>query len=571
MPDLALQLHSFIDSRPDFPRPEPSSARDWLERAHEQAYADDPRAARRAVERGLALDPEPATRLALLAAATSMDVQLGDQVAATGHLRVRNSLLRDTGQRILAEVERELGTAYFGPVTELMAARLRAAERRHDHPGTPDTVLADLRMPLALWDLERGAEPRTDVLFTCARAYRDAGQLLSLADALLALAPALAAAGDVPASLHALEELAGLGGSTGTRAMALMARAGILRGDRRPVEARYAAFEALELFDEAGIRRGAISAAVLLAELAGEDFENEAAQLAWRIAIDQAERAETAESWALRLGLGEQLLFSGDCDGAAALFSRLATELPRVDSPATRARILSSWGNALFAQADRAAAREAWVGAADLYAAHGLEANAASLLLTAGQLAPADMPPLDEPGLFEQAVQLALKAHDPDGAVLAHALLARGGALAAKGTASGKKDIESAIALARTAGNSQAAARFGTTLADAQAALGDTATAITTALQAADELRSHELLNDAVRAELLAAELFIEAGLTADAVRLYRSLSRDGRLDPELLHEVLQLLGHGLDLLGDAAESAAAFARAAAMLRPPGE
>lgn len=568
MPDLGVRLRRFIDAPLPCPLQVPSTASDWLEYAYQHAYADDLASARNAAERGLALEPADDIRLALLGAAVSFDLQLGQEHSAREHLRLRVSLLRSTGQPHLADVETELGIAHFGPVTAPLAEQLRRVAERHRRADMPATVLADIRMPLAIWELENGTGDGLEVLRTCAQAYRGAEQHRSLTDALLALAPALAAAGDLSGALSTVAELLEHSHTPSMRAMALLLKSNILRADGELFPAQHAAFQALELFNEAGIRRGAVSAAALLAELAAEGFDHESAALAWQIAISQAERSELTELWALRLSLGEQLLSSGDCDRAVELLTELAAE---TETPLQLARILNTLGNASHARADPVAALDAWVRAAGLYADQGMEAGAASILLTAGRLAPAGEPALDAAGLFNRAVQLASRADESGTAVLAHALLARGNELAERGIASGIDDIDTALALARAAGDQQSVARFRAVLATAQGRLGQSRLAIATTLQAAGELTALGLSDESVRAGLLGARLLMASGHIPEAVVRYQMLSEDTEASLELIHEVLQLLGHALELLGRTLESSAAFARADALLTLPGE
>ncbi|WP_182447029.1 hypothetical protein, partial [Cereibacter sphaeroides] len=83
-----------------------------------------------------------------------------------------------------------------------------------------------------------------------------------------------------------------------------MLRATIHHQAERPTEAAADAMTSVELYATCGVRKGAASAAALLAGITSSINQAETAVLAWRVSVQQAELGEFTESRMLSLALG---------------------------------------------------------------------------------------------------------------------------------------------------------------------------------------------------------------------------------------------------------------------------
>lgn len=536
--------------QPD-PLASPATAHGWLELAYDRAYSEDHPGAARAAAAGLdilrplltgspaAPAPEvgstpsgesPALETALsllgvLASVQQLDGNLSDAEEAAAR---RIVLLRAAERTHQADLEEHLGGLLFREPRPEETAILQAALATHAASGASADVLADARLPLAVVRFEGGDESALEELQRCADDYRDGGRPESEAGALLYLAHGFAKHGRQPEAIEAADRLLALQTNLAMRAAIWMVKASCHHELGHPVEAEGCAVEALELYSVTGVRRGAISAAALVANFASADLDQDAAITAWRIAVEQAERGEFEETWAIRLALGNQLLEAEEFLLAEEVLESLAHLLQARGREDDAARTLMSLGHCLRHQDREVDALQAWEKAAAGFEASGLAGDAARAHLSAGTL----LSDAEDPGAclghFSRATELA-RACEDDPTVLPVALHAYGHALSESGDPAGLVILAEAIRLADEDGADWHQADFRDTRARSLWALNYPTEAVAAALEAADLFRVAEDTDGAGNAELFAAHVLSQTDRGDEAVQLYRLIAAEHR------------------------------------------
>lgn len=512
----------------------PASARGWLELAYERAYSEDNAGAARAAEAGLAAvvpsHPEDQeTALSLWGVTASVEHIAGNDAAATAAAARRTSLLRSLGRTQQAELEEHLGSLLFREPRPEELPVLEAALATHAAAGAPPEVLADARLPLAVVRFEGGDETALGALEDCAQAYRAGRRTESEAGALLYLAHGYAKVGQPQRALQAADRLLGLPVNRAMQAAVWMVKAAGHNELDQPLEAESCAVEALALYSATGVRRGAVSAAALVANFASDAMDQDAAIAAWRIAVEQAERGEFEETWAVRLALGNQLLEAGEFLLAEELLENLAASLRGSGRTADEARALMSLGHSLRHQERDAEALAAWERAAAAFEETGLLGEASHACLSAGTLLAGEAEPERCLRFFAHAVELARAAAASDPAALPQALHAYGHALCEAGDADGLGILQEAIRLADDHAADWHRADFRDTRARSLWALGHGTEAVAAALEAADLFREAGDADGGGNAELFAAHVLAETGRADEAARLYRLIAAEHR------------------------------------------
>ncbi|MET1036044.1 MAG: tetratricopeptide repeat protein [Arthrobacter sp.] len=558
MSALAERLRGILAEPQPNPLASPADARGWLELAYERAYGEDHDGAVRAAESGLALvgggmptAPAPAadvsaaevadtevpagaaanadTALSLWGVVASVRHLSGEEDAAAEAARRRVLLLRALGRAHQADLEEHLGPLLFREPRPEEAAILEAALATHAASGAPEEVLADVRLPLAVCRYEAGEESALEDLEACAAAYRDGGRSESQAGALLYLAHGYAKAGQPQDALRKADELLALPVNRAMQAAVWMVKAAAHSALDNPLEAEGCAVRALELYSGAGVRRGAVSAAALVANLASQSLDQESAVAAWRIAVEQAERGEFGETWAVLLALGNQLMEAEEFLLAEEVLEGLASSLELAGQEADQARTLMSLGHCLRHQERENEALAAWDRAAGLFEREGLPGDAARALLSAGTLLTREEGSTDALPYFERAATLARRGAEADPAALPQALHALGHALCESGDADGLGHLDEAIRLADDHGAEWHSADFRDTRARSLWALGHGPEAVAAALEAADLFREAEDDDGSANAELFAAHVLAETGRGGEAVPMYRLIAEEHR------------------------------------------
>ncbi len=536
--------------QPD-PLASPATAHGWLELAYDRAYSEDHPGAARAAAAGLDIlrplltgapttpgpdtgtahdEESPALETALsllgvLASVQQLDGNISDAEEAAAR---RIVLLRSAERTHQADLEEHLGGLLFREPRPEETAILQAALATHAASGASADVLADARLPLAVVRFEGGDESALEELQRCADDYRDGGRPESEAGALLYLAHGFAKHGRQPEAIEAADRLLALQTNLAMRAAIWMVKASCHHELGHPVEAEGCAVEALELYSVTGVRRGAISAAALVANFASADLDQDAAITAWRIAVEQAERGEFEETWAVRLALGNQLLEAEEFLLAEEVLESLANLLEARGREDDAARTLMSLGHCLRHQDREVDALQAWEKAAAGFEASGLAGDAARAHLSAGTL----LSDAEDPGAclahFSRATELA-RACEDDPTVLPVALHAYGHALSESGDPAGLVILAEAIELADEDGADWHQADFRDTRARSLWALDYPTEAVAAALEAADLYRVAEDTDGAGNAELFAAHVLSQTDRGDDAVQLYRLIAAEHR------------------------------------------
>ncbi|GER21768.1 hypothetical protein NCCP1664_02650 [Zafaria cholistanensis] len=566
MSALAERLHGILNRPQPSPFLSPSDAQGWLELAYDRAYAEDHDGAIRAAEAGIAAEGADAeAQLSLWGIAASVHHLADRDEAALECAHHRVELLRRLGRNHQADLEEDLGSLLFREPRPEEAPLLEAALATHSAAGASAEVLADIRLPLAVCRVEAGDETALEDLELCAEDYRAGGRIDSLAGALLYLAHHYARGGRFQEALEKSDELLALPVNRAMRAAVWMVRATGHNELGNPLEAEGSAVEALDLYAAAGVRRGAVSAAALVANLAAQAEDQEAAVLAWRIAVQQAERGEFGEVWAVRMGLGNQLLEAGEYLLAEEVLEHLAGWLEQAGRTADQARTLMSLGHCLRHQERQDEALAAWERASELFAAADLPGEASRALLSAGTLLAREG--RDAEGLknFERAVMWARRAGEEDPAALPQALHAFGHAQCEAGDADGLAALDEAIRLADEHSAEWHSADFRDTRARSLWLLGHGREAVSAALEAADLYRDADDPDGSGNAELFAAQVLFETGQLDQAARVFRLIAEEHRGSPAHHHAAQRGLSEVLDAMGlrEQAEEARAAAEAA--------
>jgi hypothetical protein len=310
------------------------------------------------------------------------------------------------------------------------------------------------------------------------------------------------------------------------------------------------ALTALELYAACGVRKGAVSAAVVVARLCAAADDGATSVLAWRAAVQQAERGEVHEELTLRLALGNQLLEAEEYELAREVLEKLLERQERVNAGASNiARTLMSLGHAHRHCGRSADALECWRHAVSEFNAAGEYAEASRALLAIGTLLSRENRGADALVCLEAATAAARKANDDD-TVLPQALHALGHALCEAGDPDGLIQLDEAIRIARDYGARWYEADYSDTRARALWALERGQAAVSAALHAADLYTAADDPGAACNAELFAAQVLAETGQTSEAVSIFRMVLDQPEISRPLVVAANMGLAGALDELG---------------------
>jgi len=495
------------------PDPDPVDARGWGVRARERAIVGDVAAALAAVDRGLAV-ADAAGRAALLGTQLGILVSAEREDDARLVLAQRTDALRASGQHYQADLEDRLGLALFGGGRPDDVVRLEAEARAAQEAGEP-AAAADASLTLAVL-LGRTAGPDTDAAVLGPQIVAAARRAALLAPrgperydelwegAMFVLALSLAQNGG-PAdpsaaepgeqALATLDELvSSVHAARGNRARLADAhrlrarlRAGAGDFDRALADAS----AALELDLALGARERATDAAMLGAAILGDLERPHEAVARLRLAVRQAELAESPAVVGARYALGRQLATVGaSVEAVEVLQTVLEQEEAAGARPAARAETLEAIGHASRDADEPGAAAAAWGRAIDLFEEDDAEVGAARVRLANATLHLQAGYARDAVELLEPAVAQAREAEQVG--LLVDVLHLLGRARAADGDPAGLQDLDEVLELARRH--------------DAAWLLADVTDSRARALVSLDHL------DEAVAAALAASDLFVEAG-----------------------------------------------------------
>ena len=561
--DLTVRLQTVLTRTPDLDGPEPArTARGWLDLAYEAAYAEEPGRAAEAARTGLDAPggQEPRTRLSLLRALGSIAEMMGRPDQVSEHIEQRAALLEGIGQPHRARMERELGAMLLRepePFEATVLTGVLDAERRRA-ATTTDTVLGDALVALAVRRVEDGQlDAAQELLQECLEWFERREQRGdAVADETLAATRMFLAHVHLMSheSLQA-DAMANLvlsaPANRAVRAAMWMLKAVVEQEAEHSFLASDHALRAVELHAAAGVRKGAASAAALLAGIAADAEDQQASVLAWKVAVAQAEQGEVPEASALTLALGHQLLEAEEHE----LAERVLAGLVRREEAARRlpglARALVDLGHAARHQDRPEEALKHWDRAAELFLEADAPDEAARMLLAAGALLNREDRTEEAADRFRRSVELSRQVVDQDPAVLPQALHALGHVLAELGDEAGVGLLDEAIALAKNSSAAWHEADFTDTRARALWALRKGPAAVSSALTAADLFSATEDSTSASNAELFAAYVLLEQERAEEAATLFRIITDQEESAQHVRMAAWLGLAQSLDLMGD--------------------
>ncbi|MFC7400809.1 hypothetical protein [Citricoccus sp. GCM10030269] len=548
---------------------DPETARGWLDISYEAAYAEDlPRAAR-AARSGLDAPggQDPIHRAGLLRALASVAEMTGDHAAATRHIADRARVLTEAGYPHQARMEMELGAMLLREPESFEATVLEGVldSERTRSAHSVDTVLPDVLVALAVRRVEDGdLDPAVDLLDECLEildARVAAGISVpaeTLASTRMFLAHVHLMSHESEMSAGVADEVLSREANRAVRAAMWMLKAVVAHEHEDTTTAIRNALRSVELHATAGVRKGAASAAALLAGLADDAGDQQASILAWKVAVAQAEQGEVPEASDLTLALGHQLLEAEE----HALAERVLAGLVRREEAARRlpglARALVDLGHAARHQSRPEEALDHWARASALFEEAGSIDEAARMYLASGALLNRQEKAEEAAEKFSRAVELARSAPGEDPVVLPQALHALGHVLCELGQERGVALLDEAIALAQDSAASWYEADFTDTRARGLWALRQGPAAVSSALTAADLFAASEDATAASNAELFAAYVLLEQERAEEAATLFRMITEQPDTARYLRMAAWLGLAQSLDLSGDEAGATAA-------------
>ncbi|MFC8734535.1 hypothetical protein ACFT5B_18930 [Luteimicrobium sp. NPDC057192] len=580
------------------PDPDPVDARGWAVRARERAIVGDVVGALAAVDRGLAI-ADAAGRAALLGTQLGILVNAEHEGDARLVLGQRIEALRASGQGYQADLEERLGLTLFGTASPDDVARLEAEVQAAQGADEPASA-ADASLTLAVL-LGRTAGPDTDAAVLgpqIVAAARRASLLaprgperydelwegatfvlaLSLAQDAGSAGPSSAEPGGEERALAVLDELvASLHAAHGNRARLADAhrlrarlRAGIGDFDRALADAS----AALELDLALGARERAADAAMLGAAILGDLERPHEAVARLRLAVRQAELAESPAVVGARYALGRQLATIGaSVEAVEVLQTVLEQEEAAGARPAARAETLEAIGHASRDADEPGAAASAWGRAIDLFEEDEAEVGAARVRLANGNLHLQAGYARDAVDLLEPAAAQARAAEQVG--LLVDVLHLLGRARAADGDPAGLQDLDEVLELARRHDAAWLVADVTDSRARALVSLDHLDEAVAAALAASDLFVEAGDPRSGGGSLLFAARSLAEATREDEAAAVYRSaadqLAAAGEADGEAVARLeLATVLEGLGRTAEAAAERAAAERAAGPATHPG-
>ncbi|NKX49623.1 hypothetical protein HER39_03325 [Arthrobacter deserti] len=554
MPDIEVRLRKVLDAAAPAPGSIPASARDCLGRAYEAAYAEDNLGALFMARAGLAraTAAETETILSLYSVLIAVSQLAGRHEEADGYLRERVRVLREAGQDIQASVEADLGTLLFREATERDLPLLEAALEQLVEAKAPPAVLAGLRLAVAVARSRHGTKPQAlKLLEQAVQGYAAGRRPDSLTGALMYLAHTYVMTDHPRRAIATADRLLSMPANRALLASMWLLKANLAAGSgEHDDQAHEWALTALELYAACGVRKGAVSAAVVVARLCAAADDGATSVLAWRVAVQQAERGEVHEELTLRLALGNQLLEAEEYELAREVLEKLLERQERANAGAPNiARTLMSLGPAPRHAGRSADALECWRHAVSEFNAATEYAEASRALLAIGTLLSRENRAADALVCLEAAVAAARKAADDD-TVLPQALHALGHALCEAGDPAGLSQLDEAIRIAREYGARWYEADYSDTRAQALWALQRGQAAVAAALHAADLYAAADDPGSACNSELFAAHVLAETGQTSEAVTIFRMVLDQPEISRPLVVAANLGLAGALDELG---------------------
>lgn len=555
MERLRCVLHQPSDSEPTA-----HTARGWVDLAYEAAYGERYTAAVEAAARGLeapgAQDPE--NRLMLLRILSGVNEMRGASGLAAPYMAERISLLRELGRSHQAEVEEQLGGILLREPDRVEGEILQrvAEDLRTDAPGS--LILADVLSSLAVRVLhDEGPQASLPLVREACEILEAQDKPQALAGSRMFLAHSLLLSGETQEALTVAEQVMAAPANRAVRGAMAMLRATIHHHQERHEEAMEVAMASVELYAGCGVRKGAASAAALLAGMTAVLEDGEVSVLAWKVAVQQAELGEFDESRMLSLALGQQLLELQRHEEAEKILDGLSVRLAGTEEDlSTRGRALMGLGHAVTQQRRPVEAMAHWEEAAQLFVSSDELEEAVRAHLAAGALAASLERTESARTHYQEGLRLAEQSDDQDPLMLMQTLHSLGHLLTRTEDAAGLPHLEKALRIADEHGTPWQIADVTDTLARGHLALGQGTEAISAALSAADLFAEAEDDPASAEAEIFAAKVLLEMDRAEEAEAIFRMATDHRESDAELSAETLEGRIDALMQLGRADEAA---------------
>lgn len=561
------KLRSLLSNGPsteNFQRETAHSARGWLDLAHEAAYADDLDRALGCAKQGLAsASSDPNVKLGLYRLLSSVHHKLEDESSMQHTITKRTELLRSLGQTHQADMEDQLGAILFAEADGFASTVLSGVADQERSRATEDTVLADVLIGLAVYEMGqmRGEEALELIEEAVAMQRRRTNAGLGLSAGSVANTEMfLAHLKFMNEQVDEADELSNKilegGCNRAVRAAMWMMQAVIAHHRNDMSEAANFGIRALELYARLQIRPGAASAASLVASVARRAEKHQLSVLAWKVAVDQAEQGEVEETSGLVAALGHQLLDAGEVAEAEQVLTGLVTREKLSGNHQVLAHALIDLGNAVCRQERFKDAITHWRDSIEAFLKVDAVREAARTSLGAGmKLAEAedDSVYTEAEDLMRQAIEMAKASEDP--AVETQGLRELAKLLCDQTKPEGLKLYDQAIELAGNDELRWVAAELTRQKARAYALFGKTNKAVATALTAADMFEDEAELAMGHGCELLAGKFLIESSKWLEANTLFTTIADAEGIQPPLRRAALLGLSTALRGQGDHHES----------------
>ncbi|GAB3846919.1 tetratricopeptide repeat protein [Nesterenkonia populi] len=540
--------------------PEAETARGWLDLAYEAAYGERHAAAVEAGLRGLEAPggEDPENRLLLLRLLTGVYEMRGDPESARPYQQKRIRLMHELGRTRQAQVESELGGMLLrepdrveGDILARVAEELaeEADAGPQEQSGGVKTVRADVLSSLAVRRMQdegpQAALPLVEEVTAILESLPDEGagahRPQALAGARMFLAHAQLLCDDSEAAAETASKVLSSPANRAVRGAMAMLRATIHHQAEEVQEAVERAVQSAELYAACGVRRGAASAAALLAGITSEIGRPQLAVLAWRAAVQQAELGEFDESRMLSLALGQQLLEMNEHEEAELILDSLSLRLASGgEDHSTRGRALMGLGHAVTQQKRPLEAMSHWAEAAGQFIAADETDEAARAHLAAGALA-ASLERVDAAREhYERGLRLADQGTETDPMMLLQALHSLGHLLCRHEDDAGLAHLDRALRIAEEHGTDWQQADIIDTRARGLTALGRGTEAVAAALEAADLFTEAGDEEAGADAELFAAAVLRQVGQSAEAETIFRMTMTERSISDELMETALE-------------------------------
>ncbi|GAA1342375.1 hypothetical protein [Arthrobacter roseus] len=551
---------------------EPATPLDYLHRGYELAFADRPTEAIASAREALHVqEPSSDLRLRVLAFLISLHTGEEESEKAKEYLDQRLQLLTTMGRDVQHDVEGRLGLMLFREATVEELPTLVKELDAQTAADAPPAILGDLSFAVGAAHASGASHLEATILMrSAANYYQQDGNDDGEAAALMYLSGSLMALGDEDRAVEVIGRALELPATPTIHASMLMLRARTGFGTpSRALGAVDDAISALEIYQGAGIRQGAIAAAATAGQELLELNEASDAALALRIAADEAERDEHPTLPILRLNLGNALLQSEEFAGAISNLTDAQRLMSvRGSAPEQLANALSGLGHAQRHTGLEDEALATWEESAGLFEAAGQFAEQAQILLSMGTLL-AKGGRLDSALTSFEAAVVAARREEINPLALPQALHTYGYARCESGDALGLVELDEAIELSRKLNTPWLVADFTDSRARALFALKRHVEAIACALEAADMFSEAGDYSAAGNAELLAGQVLLSQHQATEAEAILRNAISHMKEDLGLRVAAWTAISEALDQLGRPQEAEAARAEAAKIADNP--